>query len=338
MDFEFHDRRSTLLSGIPANFRGNMPLGSGGPPRDQLVRDLNWLNEAGLLEDGTDPLAIWLRSAYRAAGGVQKAAVFRRALDQLQQPPEVVGAIWQAPSSRPEYREAVIHTEDRVPIQFLQDGQRAGESVALVSVTRYEQHEVSTRWPPVKGTGWLIGPTLLITAHHVVNARQVDEPPADDEDFIEQAQHARVTFGYDRDGQTGTAIGVARLVEQSRQLDYVILQLDADPGIPPLRLAKAEPAVSKDYHPPLNIIQHPYGHPKMLAFRNNLATTVAERPSDLGYFTDTDKGASGAPVFNDDWRVVAMHRATAQVDAVVFQGLETAWATSVPGSPPSWPT
>jgi V8-like Glu-specific endopeptidase len=325
VELDLHDRRDALLASIPRTFTSNMKISSGGRPRDQLQLDLETLDEAGPLDD-SDPLVIWLRNALDATTGRPGAEAFHRSLDEVQLPLEPGGATWDPPPRRPEDREVVIHREDRVPFQFLEEGRRAGESIALVSVARFEEGEKSIRWHHAKGTGWLIGPRLLITAHHVVNARLDDEPDAADADFEKQALHTQATFAYDREGQPGTKIEVAELAAQNRELDYVILRLAADPGLPPLELAEQAPAVGPNRHPPLNIIQHPHGRPKMLAFRNNLATTVTERPGDLGYFTDTDQGASGAPVFDDDWHVVALHRAAAEIPVQSFQGKDIAWA------------
>jgi endonuclease G len=55
----------------------------------------------------------------------------------------------------------------------------------------------------------------------------------------------------------------------------------------------------------LNIIQHPNGLPKMVAFRESVLTARTERT--VLYDTDTDVGSSGSPVFNDTWDVIALH-------------------------------
>ena len=73
----------------------------------------------------------------------------------------------------------------------------------------------------------------------------------------------------------------------------------------------------------VNIIQHPYGGPKKVALRNNLVYD-SNFPK-LRYFTDTDHGSSGSPVFNDAWEVVALHRASSFVYNVNFQGRPAGW-------------
>ncbi|MFN9660527.1 MAG: lipase family protein, partial [Cyanobacteriota bacterium] len=55
----------------------------------------------------------------------------------------------------------------------------------------------------------------------------------------------------------------------------------------------------------VNIIQHPNCEPKQMAIRHNQVVDALELF--LHYQTDTDPGSSGAPVFNDQWEVVALH-------------------------------
>ena len=45
----------------------------------------------------------------------------------------------------------------------------------------------------------------------------------------------------------------------------------------------------------------------------------------IRYFTDTDFGSSGAPVCDDAWRVVALHRGAHPCEDVNFQGKSTAF-------------
>ena len=57
----------------------------------------------------------------------------------------------------------------------------------------------------------------------------------------------------------------------------------------------------------MSIIQHPQGGPKQIAVTANQVVNIFDHR--LQYTTDTLPGSSGSPVFNDDWKVVAIHRA-----------------------------
>ena len=53
------------------------------------------------------------------------------------------------------------------------------------------------------------------------------------------------------------------------------------------------------------IVQHPDGQPKKIAFQHNLLRVV--EPELLQYWTDTEVGSSGSPVFDDNWDIVGLH-------------------------------
>jgi endonuclease G len=107
----------------------------------------------------------------------------------------------------------------------------------------------------------------------------------------------------------------------STTLDYAVLRIPAT-GRTPLRCASA--AIEKGNDPiPVNIIQHPGGRSKRYGIRNNLVS--ASTATEIRYFTDTEAGSSGSPVFNDRWEVVALHRASTYVADVQFQGKTTAY-------------
>jgi endonuclease G len=325
IELGLHERRDVLLASIDRQFTSRLKNASN--PGDQLRLDLEELNRTEKLPDGTVPLRTWLEDAIDAAAGRNRAEALEHALALLNANlPGPQRWTWTPPPDLPERKERVIHTDDRVPFDFLERGRMAGASVALVSVRRYD-HQQPSRKPPVEGTGWMIGPRLMITAHHVVNARGDGEADASDPDLHKQASSATATFDYDGEGHEGRRIEVDALEACDPQLDFALLRLKTDPEVPPLELAEHPPRIDERHHPPLNIIQHPQGRPKQVALRNNLATTAKGRPTDLGYFSDTEIGSSGAPVFDDNWRVVAIHRAYAPLAKVEnFQGHQTAVA------------
>lgn len=313
--------RDQLLVGIDPMATGLMPLL--GIPLLQLQSDLNWCNVNERLADGMVPLKRWLENAAKFTSKLAQGPKFRAYVDQIGgmavgQPPVPATAL-------PESKEAILFESDVIPFGFLAGGAEAGKSVVQVSVPRFEAGAPAFTASGVRvvfnGSGWLLTPDLVVTNHHVVNARMQGESSANAVDFAMQGAGASVRFDFDSDGEAGEVMSAARVEAFSPldKLDYAILRLPAPAKRSPLRL-QTVPAV-KDA--PVNIIQHPDGGPKMIAVRNNMVTSSTE--TDLGYFTDTKFGSSGSPVFDDGWRVVALHRGSRAVENVKFQGKSTAF-------------
>ena len=53
------------------------------------------------------------------------------------------------------------------------------------------------------------------------------------------------------------------------------------------------------------IIQHPGGFFKKISLQNNFVAHADDRL--IQYYTSTEAGSSGSPVFNDDFEVVGLH-------------------------------
>ncbi|MCF6298941.1 MAG: serine protease [Thiomicrorhabdus sp.] len=73
-------------------------------------------------------------------------------------------------------------------------------------------------------------------------------------------------------------------------------------GFIPLR-----PAISYPIGLRLNVIQHPQGRKKEIVVQQNELTDV--HTNVIHYFSDTDYGSSGSPVFNNTWDLMALHHA-----------------------------
>ncbi|TXG84359.1 MAG: serine protease, partial [Thermomicrobiales bacterium] len=85
--------------------------------------------------------------------------------------------------------------------------------------------------------------------------------------------------------------------------DYAVVQLDDPPDFgSPLNLRAA--LVRRDDR--VSIIQHPGGHFKKISMQNNFVA-YADREV-VQYTTTTLPGSSGAPVLDNDFHVVAIHR------------------------------
>ena len=103
-------------------------------------------------------------------------------------------------------------------------------------------------------------------------------------------------------------------------------------GFIPLR-----PTVSYPEGLRLNVIQHPRGRKKEVVVQQNELTDV--HTNVIHYFSDTDYGSSGSPVFNNTWDLMALHHARTpsesanegmRIDKIVAD-LRNEFQTSNPG-------
>lgn len=172
------------------------------------------------------------------------------------------------------------------------------------------------------GTGFLVGPDLVLTNYHVVAALLRGEvgPAA-----------VRVMFDYFGTGQ-GYGVGLAASYhladspmspvddesEKTRpasdeELDFALLRIDTSLGTQPrggsgkprgyLRLDAGTTRVED--RKPLFILQHPQGQP--LKLHIDVSRGYNENGTRLQYTTNTLPGSSGSPCFDAQLRLVALH-------------------------------
>ena len=169
------------------------------------------------------------------------------------------------------------------------------------------------------GTGWLIGPDLLLTNQHVLKNRDV-------------AAAAKVRFGHrqDRlgvgaaDGQTFDVDPDFYYCSPVEELDYALVRLKKRPladmmvdddskDMPFFELIKERKHrgyllyTLRDINnlERMHIIQHPGGNPLKAALTQNIVYFVGDMR--VQYTTDTLPGSSGSPVFTPLWEVIALH-------------------------------
>jgi V8-like Glu-specific endopeptidase len=214
-----------------------------------------------------------------------------------------------------------------VDFDFLKRALTVGQSIARILVPKFvdgTQVKLATGEPWLgRGTTWIIGPKLVITNYHVVNARSAGEPDASDAEFKLQAKNSAVEFDFDRANAAKVTAPVESVVHASRALDYAVLRLARDPERIAVSLNPQRVTMTATSYIAVNIIQHPRGEPKRIAFRNNLVTAADNEQ--IRYFTDTDTGSSGSPVCDDNWQVVALHRGAKHASPVNYQGKDTAF-------------
>jgi hypothetical protein len=199
--------------------------------------------------------------------------------------------------------------------------------------------EVATNNGVTFGTGFLVGPDLVLTNYHVV-----------EELGRGQVQSSAVTLLFDYKvlpGGTvnrGPKVGLLEIVDyspydpvdlealpksgepQPENLDYALLRVESqggvsfadspigsnpEPGAPPrgsiaLPSAAGQPLAE---HAPLFIVQHADAKPMKLALEMDSVIAVNRNGSRVIHKTNTLGGSSGSPCFNQNPELVALHHA-----------------------------
>ena len=169
------------------------------------------------------------------------------------------------------------------------------------------------------GTGFLVGPDLLLTNQHVLT----------DKEYLE---HAVVRFDYVTDA-SGVVAREGRVVHMlpdfyfsspADELDYALVRLKEKPledltkqsGLATKSLEELvlmgkhrgylvlAPGIFPK-HSRVNIVQHPDGNPLKVVLTQNYV--IHSNDKRVQYVADTMEGSSGSPVFNQRWEVVALH-------------------------------
>jgi endonuclease G, mitochondrial len=298
-------------------------LNTGFAPSAQVKADIGIMNQTEQLANGDIPLLIYLDNVIpeMEITPVQQAIV-KKIRDKIVH--QVNGSPRVDPATIPERQELIVHTDDTLPILFMETGLRTARSVSMLRVPAFENGQPKQLGNGTaqigNGTGWLLTETILVTNHHVINARREGEPDASEADLRLQGKQFTAIFDFDDTTQEGNLVTGVELLAFNKKLDYALLRIPATgrPGLKraTVRISGANPVA-------VNIIQHPGGKSKRVGIRNNLVS--ASTDVDLRYFTDTDGGSSGSPVLNDSWEVVALHRGATYVENVKFQGKPVAY-------------
>jgi endonuclease G, mitochondrial len=212
-----------------------------------------------------------------------------------------------APESLDIAFERYIGDRDLLPINYLLRGAQQARAVGCI---RYFDKRLRR---PASATGFMVSPDLLLTNRHVF-------PVADLAGFTALVDDATIQFGneFDLQGRMRDVVvhdlDPATFFHAFEPLDFALVAVSRTDrsGRHALRehgflvlngtLGKAGMG---DY---ATIIQHPDGEAKQIALRNNEIIDL-EHPDAVVYQSDTAPGSSGAPVFNNEWQVIALHSA-----------------------------
>jgi V8-like Glu-specific endopeptidase len=164
-----------------------------------------------------------------------------------------------------------------------------------------------------QGTGFLVGPDLVMTCYHVFADVIDGKRPVSDVRF--RFDHRTSADGITVNDGRVTRLAAGSWLKHSSKtadLDYVLVQIeeaigdeDGTNGTPdaargwltpePHQFAESESVF---------ILQHPIATPLKIA----AGGVVRVRDTRIHYLANTLVGSSGAPCFTSDWRLAALHR------------------------------
>ena len=193
-----------------------------------------------------------------------------------------------------EERQIVEGHRTLLDITFLETGLDRARSVCRLRVRIGKKRYT--------GTGFRIGRDMILTNHHVLY-KELPLP-------MTAASEVEAWFGWevDRKGVPKKPLVVscdAASIDGAADRDWAVIRT-AEPipdQFPSLPLSADAPEVAVDDR--VYIIQHPGGRPKMIGMHHNLVRSIDDAA--VQYWTDTEGGSSGAPVFDSEWNVVALH-------------------------------
>lgn len=224
-------------------------------------------------------------------------------------PVEEAGRLLQLQASHPSAAvqpEAILDDNNLLPFAFLRTGDRVGRSI--VKIERADR---------AAGTGFLVAPDILLTNHHVLPDAQT-------------AAGARALANYEAEPPADPAgrplcvpLSPGTLFVTNAELDFTFCGISGLNHIGCVPLERDSLLVMPSEY--VNIIQHPRGRPKEVALQDSRVVKVDHVV--VHYSCDTEPGSSGSPVFNNHWRLVALHHASVVTGS--GQGGRT-----VAGSPP----
>ena len=194
--------------------------------------------------------------------------------------------------------ERIINGNDLDSINYLAKGTFCSRSVCRIQLKDAGSNLVGY------ASGFLIGPGVLMTNHHVFGNPGDARNSLADFDYeldLNGMERSPVRFAfepgklfYTNDKLDYAIVAVASTsVQGGRNLsDWGWLPLNGEPG-------KGDPG---EY---LTIIQHPGGQMKQVCVRDN--KLLQYLGNFVWYMTDTTAGSSGSPAFNRFWQVIALH-------------------------------
>ncbi|WP_224366589.1 trypsin-like peptidase domain-containing protein [Hyalangium versicolor] len=208
-------------------------------------------------------------------------------------------AVFLSGNDTPTEQEALLFRDDlsllvgRVPafIATLKKMMELAPAVCLLRVTAGSVSGV--------GTGFRIGDNLVLTNHHVLFPQG------------KKATEVIAEFGFETDARDAALPSKSLpcdcgsiITDEADDWGVIRVTEGLEPTWPRVILSPAVPPVLGES---VFTLQHPRGSRKRLGFIRSTVTNFDERV--VHYLTDAQPGSSGAPVFNAQGELIALHHA-----------------------------
>jgi hypothetical protein len=186
-----------------------------------------------------------------------------------------------------------------------------------------------------RGTGFLVGPDLVLTNYHVLESLIVGATPPSQ--IACRFDYKALSDGSRSEGIVARLSDVNWRVDASRysqaeadgqpdrelptldELDYALVRLARPVGDAPIGKSAGPDATRRGWiqfpegapaleaGQPLLIAQHPDGSPLKLALDTQGVLGLNANGTRVRYATNTDHGSSGSPCFDMEWNLIALH-------------------------------
>lgn len=198
--------------------------------------------------------------------------------------------------------------------QWDADGAERALTVCLIQMT-------TKRLESVAGTGFLVGPSLVMTARHVLLPLLEEDADVSrielwfDRKYLRNGETLNMGIEYGLDAKQPVAF-------EEKELDVVLLRIAGEPGNAPVGAARAEETaptrgwlrfptgeISYNADAPLIVLHHPERHPMKRSIETRSIVDYLPILKRIRHQTSTSEGSSGAPCFDAQWQLIAMHTA-----------------------------
>lgn len=271
-----------------------------GSPRTVAVDVIERLRYTGWLTKDTHALGVLVSTILISRGDADpQADALRSLLERYHLAPAPAAILgvdaWQGQEDGKLVQELVVGENTLRDIRYLALARQAASGVLRILA------------PGGAGTGFLVAENLVMTNHHVLP-----------DEATTRSSSYHFNYQLDDDGVILEGQIVAAesrgMLYTNAKLDVSVVQIQPPPAIVQARTLNLFPAMLQREQR-VAIIQHPGGGLKKISLQSNHVQFTS--PDVVQYTTTTQPGSSGSPVFNDDFKVVAVHHGARSVGSYV---------------------